>query len=505
MLKGKKSPAKLDVNLLFLKACSAILYLSYLILLPLPLAKAKVLTLEERFESMNWSGMRLEEVEQQIQLFEFRQRERDFINLLEAKNYLINGQAKRAQFYLEKWKPKSHLIDLVRLRYLAITYFIQDKYKEMDVILSMREFSSVSAYPQICLLKSMAALANIAPASSKKSTDVNANSRQQALLKLKDEVFTCGPMTLRFSDNEQIWLDNLYRFAIGDRASLRGSDLDIIGKNIETNNLIRIWLKLGLFTNRERYIAPFIENLPYQVFQSPKSRELLGLIYYRMGNDEKAFQYIEDLNGPNAENIKGNLEMVKGQHELAFGHFKLALLKKENSKNAIERALPLAWILGQYKDGLNLLSRVIDSETDVRKKMLLNTVFQTRLNNYVRADQQMKTLKGLFYGELPKEASIVGQYVSLINEKESDAEDHASIACRKNDGLACWFLHQTLYWDDFSKTMKRDEETYTDKEITVENLKVNPGESKGMSETLLIDQKDIEELDGIEVKLLGLR
>ncbi len=194
--------------------------------------------------------------------------------------------------------------------------------------------------------------------------------------------------------------------------------------------------------------------------------------------------------------------MIKGQYELAFGHFKLALLKKENSKNAIERALPLAWLLGQYKDGLSLLSRILDEETDIRKKVLLNTAFQVRLNNFLRSQQQMRSLKMLFQGELPKEAAIMGSYTSLMNDDVKLAYTHANNACRKNDGLNCWFLFQNLIWEDLAKTMRRDEHTYSDNEVTLSLLK-EKAEVAPITETLLIDQKDIEELDGVEVQLLG--
>ncbi|MBI2520322.1 MAG: hypothetical protein HYV97_07885 [Bdellovibrio sp.] len=440
--------------------------------------------LQQSFEGQDWSGLSLPEVEERIQQIELSARKQDFLNLLEAKNYLINGQVKRAQFFLEKWRPKGMGIQMVRNRYLALTYFIQDRFSDMNEILDNKFFSNVAYYPQICMLKFMGALV--------------AKDQQ----KMKEEFFTCGPQTFRYSDTEHMWPSSLYKFASGDVFALRGRDLSNFARDLDDNNIIRIWLKLGLYTNRERYLEPYLQELPGEAFQSHKTRELIGLIYFRLSEDKKALEFVEDLSGPNAENIKGNIEMAKGHYELAFGHFKLALLKKENSKNAIERALPLAWILAQYKDGLSLLSRILDQETDIRKKVLLNTAFQVRLNNFQRSHQQMRSLKMLFQGELPKEASIMGSYIALMNEDIKLAYQNASNACRKNDGLNCWFLFQSIIWDDLSKTMKRDEQTFSDTEVTLALLKDKATEGP-LQETLLIDQKDIEELDGIEVQLLG--
>ena len=53
--------------------------------------------------------------------------------------------------------------------------------------------------------------------------------------------------------------------------------------------------------------------------------------------------------------------MTKGRHELALT-FKLALLKKENRKT-LSSALPLAWILGQYKDGTHFYSYLDQRQT----------------------------------------------------------------------------------------------------------------------------------------------
>ncbi|MEK6626410.1 MAG: hypothetical protein AABY86_15680, partial [Bdellovibrionota bacterium] len=440
--------------------------------------------LQETFESLDWAGLSLAEVEEKIQQIELSARKQDFLNLLEAKNYLINGQVKRAQFFLEKWRPKGLGIQMVRNRYLALTYFIQDRFADMNEILNNKFFSNVTYYPQVCMLKFMGA--------------IMAKDRH----KMKEEFFTCGTHTFRYSNTEHMWLESLYKFASGDLLALKGRDLSYFARDLDDSNILRIWMKLGLYTNRERYLQPFLQQMPAEAYQSHKTRELLGLIYYRLGDDKKALEFVEDLSGPNAENIKGNIEMTKGQHELAFGHFKLALLKKENSKNAIERALPLAWILGQYKDGLSLLSRILDQETDIRKKVLLNTAFQVRLNNFQRSHQQMRSLKMLFQGELPKEAAIMGSYIALMNEDIKLAYLNAENACRKNDGLNCWFLFQGLIWEDLSKTMKRDEQTYSDTDVTIAQLKEKSTEGPP-KETLLIDQKDIEELDGIEVQLLG--
>ncbi len=220
--------------------------------------KSKQAKLQESFENQEWQGLSLEEVEEKIQQIELTARKQDFLNLLEAKNYLISGQVKRAQFFLEKWRPKGVGIQMVRNRYLALTYFIQDRFTEMTEILDNKYFNNVTYYPQVCLLKFMGALV----------------AKSQG--KLKEEYYTCSDETLHFSNSDHVWPESLYKFATGDVYSLKGRDLGNIARDLDSNNLIRIWMKLGLYTNREAYLEPFLQQLPGEAYQSHKTRELLS-------------------------------------------------------------------------------------------------------------------------------------------------------------------------------------------------------------------------------------
>jgi tetratricopeptide (TPR) repeat protein len=130
-------------------------------------------------------------------------------------------------------------------------------------------------------------------------------------------------------------------------------------------------MKLALFLNREDVIIRYIANLPSSAYNSKGVRELIGFAYYRLGKTEKALEFIEDIESPNADNIRGTANLLKKKYELAFGHFKLALQKKGNSANALERGIPLAYTLGLWDEGINMLRRVVDTGLDERKKIAL--------------------------------------------------------------------------------------------------------------------------------------
>jgi hypothetical protein len=60
------------------------------------------------------------------------------------------------------------------------------------------------------------------------------------------------------------------------------------------------------------------------------------------------------------KNIKGISIYLQEKEELAFAQFKLALSMKQNSLNAFERILPLAWRLGRWQEGVKYSSDLKD-------------------------------------------------------------------------------------------------------------------------------------------------
>ena len=82
-------------------------------------------------------------------------------------------------------------------------------------------------------------------------------------------------------------------------------------------------------------------------------------------------------------------------------HFKLALAKKEDSQNAIERALPLSWILGQWRDGLDLLQKVKSYAGNERNIDALKIAFLIRDNKnkiHLYGQSHSSVLNGMLEG-----------------------------------------------------------------------------------------------------------
>ena len=127
-------------------------------------------------------------------------------------------------------------------------------------------------------------------------------------------------------------------------------------------------------------------------------------------------------------------------------------------------------------------------------------MLQIKLKNYTRSMQQLNTLNNLYQMNLPKELSIMKSYVAAITNDTNELEKYSNRSCDKKDGFNCWLSMQQLIWEDITKTIQRDEKTLDNKLFTLDILKQKSGEPK-INEIIIIDQKDIEELDSELVTL----
>src|SRR5690606_1361977 len=136
----------------------------------------------------------------------------------------------------------------------------------------------------------------------------------------------------------------------------------------------------------QKVIIPKIPDFAPEVFQDKELRELIGFLYYREAELVKAYEFIEDLDTPNSENIKGNLYLAGKKYELAYGQFKLALNRKNNSQNALERITPVAWLLSQWEDGANYVEEIRFQDDAQRfRAKVLKTSFLTMAKKYKEA------------------------------------------------------------------------------------------------------------------------
>ena len=415
----------------------------------------------------------------------------DIENLYRSKYNMVNGNLKNARFYLNKIDENRTTLTNVKKRYLAIIEFLEGNFTRSLEALNHKIYFDSYHNGHICLLKLLNYMA---------INDTDAIKRE------KDQ---CISYTINYSKNDLYWLDTMIKLKLKDEKGLKKNMMTEFGFTIGEDEVSRIWLKTGLYLNKEKDLLDLIAVLPENSYQSKRIREMIAFLYLRTGtaeNKTKALSFVDDIDSANAENIKGSINMQNKEYELAFGHFKLALSKKQDSINSLDRAVPLAWLLNQWKDGLDMLARNTNKNVDPRNKKAIKAAFLIRDKRYDEAHAELTLLKNEFKNDPPSEISIMDSFVSLIvgaKDKKYDkrkVEESAEKACRAFDGINCWISLQHIQWDNLGKTVLREDETFSDSQITIEALKEKK-ELKTLVENNTVDQRDIEELDGRSVKI----
>lgn len=396
--------------------------------------------------------------------------------LSRVKYYMVNGEITRAKRELLKVDAQSSLSILIKKRYQAILYFIEGEYEQSLGVLEDPLFKNDNAYAKVCVLKIF---------------------NQVILNKLDgiDRSFThCRDLNSDFSTNNEMWLENLIKLKQKDPNLLSGKETKSLVGYAHHIPSLKLWLKLAIYLNQEKMIVPMIADIPQDAFEDQEIRELIGLVYYRTKNFKKSVNFIEDLATPNAENIKGNIYLDKKFYELAYGQFKLALQKKQNSINAIERAVALAWILGQWQDGFSLSQKVNIKDTNEPQRLTLQAAFLTNMKQYDQAKRRLERAQGFFGSKPPKELSQLYGYVALLTEDHESLNKYLNSACEAWDGLSCWLSLQNNLWGNFSKTIQRDDAIVLDSELTLAGLKEKV-DIVPLVEPKIVDQRDVEEMD----------
>lgn len=264
-------------------------------------------------------------------------------------------------------------------------------------------------------------------------------------------------------------------------------------------NEVKVIMKLALYLNQEDLIAKEIPGLTIEQLRDNEIRELAGQILFRIGSLADAYKFVEDLKSPNAENIKGNLYIMRSKYELAYAQFKLALEQKQNSQNAMERLLPLAWLLGDWESGSIYAQRVLASPQTQINKLTLIAAFQMQKGNFDKARITLDQIVEQSRRGTQIDVTQLYSFVALMQNKPLQIMKNAELSCRQYDLVNCWVLYQMLQWDSFPLTVRRVDKI----EHRPEWEKLIKEEiNQPLKETVFVNQLDIEEMDDRLIQLI---
>ncbi len=413
-------------------------------------------------------------------------------HLVLAKYYIINGNIEKARHLLEGITKLPDNLEDVRKWYLSLIAFIDGDYNK-SLVLGQ---TGITQYRHQCLM-------NI----------INLISLNKTMKEIKKELHLCKLRTAPFTHNNHFWIDNIVKIREkiikidADESDEKKTILDYETThrmliNADSNEKVKLILKLALFANQEDQILKDLHIFSEESFSSHNIRELIGFLYLHMEDKQKVMEFIEDIDSANAENIKGNIELSAKKHELALGHYNLALKKKSNSQNALERAIPLTIALEKWDMGKNLTKRLNHTGVDKQQILALNAMFNTHLENYKKAWEQLERLNITFGDQIPNKILQIKIFLASVLDYHDKLDQYSDEACKKFSGIDCWIQLQTMVWKNFSKHLKSTQTTIHKQSYFKKNLKKKSTISP-IDEEIFIDQKEIGELDDTDaVKLL---
>ncbi len=446
----------------------------------------------KRWDQLNFTSYEELNLAREVHL-----RSQDIQNLRIGKWYLLNGQDKKALHYLRKIDTyQSELLPII-LRYKAQIDFMNGRYSQALESLMDPVFNDARLLKQVCTLRILLLLIE-RPALPMPSDERNRDQMARDRRVLRDNFSYCRSLHGNESKTFSYWLNNLEKISTADLKVLREANLSDIRYILTQPEMVRVWLKTGLFTNNESLIEDNLAIIPEEFFRFEFFRELMALYYYRLGDYQKTLSFLDEIETPNADNIRGNINLRNQEYELAFGHFQLALQKKANSRNAMMRIIPLSWLLQQWDTAQELLSQMVNKEYNFYHKETLDSAIHIQLEELHIADRKLRFLHNHYQTETPHIINLMISYVSLRQNQRERLLNFAQQSCRNNDPLNCWILHQTLIWDNLSQTIERSDNPF--EHFSIEDLKRST-EIIPLQDEPYINQADIEELDNQSIDL----
>ena len=412
---------------------------------------------------------------------------REFNNLDEdlkkIKYLILNGQTRLAKNLLTNISFTDSKLRSTINRYLAILSFIDEDYQQTYDYLSIKELQNFPEFGKICVLKTL--------------TEVVLNK----LNSLGDTWSKCKINNARYLDEDHlIWPEMIVEFKLNPKGGMTQIPFKQYRLNLLSNEDTKIILKIALYLNQEDLVINQLPELTIPQLRDQEIRELAGQIFFKKGYLQKSYNFIEDLNSPNSENIKGNLHLLRGQFEDAYRQFKLALKQRPNSQNALERLLPLAWVLGDWEYATNYAHELQSTSESLVNKLTLLSAFSIQKSEYQKSDQYVKKIIATSQKGERLEISQIASFTALMqNEDKERIKRHSRLSCEQNDLINCWMLFQLSQWEDFSSTIKKDEEVVIKKEW---ELLIKDQINAPLQEKIFINQKDIEELDDKLINLI---
>jgi tetratricopeptide (TPR) repeat protein len=412
----------------------------------------------------------------------FNDMKRQDSDLKKVKYYLLNGEIRQAKIHLSKLAYIQTKLKPIIHRYLAILSFIEGEFDKTYNYLTLPALQNIPHYGKICVLKVLSQIV------LSKLGQMEENWERCQLENPNN-----------FRERNLIWMETLVQLKLNPKRGITKVPFKRLKIAALTADEAKVLIKLALYLNQENLIIDQMSELTPDQLQDTEIRELAGQVFFRTGALAKSYRFVEDLKSPNSENIKGNLYILRDKYELAYAQFKLALEQKQNSQNAMERLLPLAWLLGDWEGGSKYSEQVLTSPQTQINKLTLVAAFLMQKGDYPEASRVLDAIAQRSRKGTEIEVTQLGSFTALMQNRPEVVRKQASLSCSQYDIINCWVQFQLAQWDSFPLTIRREDKLEEAKEW--ERL-LKSDIKRPLTETVFVNQLDIEEMDDKLIQLI---
>lgn len=403
--------------------------------------------------------------------------------IAQVKKYIINGQYERAKTLLINADYTKNFTRAIQYRYLALINFIDGNYKKSLEFLNKKDLQTVQAQDKICLLKTLNLLII------------------ENLQEAKFEWAKCKNLTSGKSITNHTWMTALVGVKINENKNAINRPFEGLSIENEREPFLSLFLKLSIYLNKQDEVISRLKYLGVNAYEDIKIRELIGMMYFRSGELIKAYNMLEDLTTPNANNFKGNIYLAQDKYELAYAQFKLALKNKDNSQNSLERIIPIAWILNQWKDGANFVRKLKTNKQSSFFQKALEAAFVTQEKDYQFASLILEEIVRGSRNSQSLEVNQLYAYNSIMLDDKTKSDLYSNRSCNQKDGFNCWFRNYFMLWKDITKVIKQNKDII-ENDIDLIDQYTSSFKENPIKETEYVSQRDIEQLENANIDLL---
>lgn len=417
-------------------------------------------------------------------LFQEEQTLNEWQELQSIKALILNGQTVKAKYLLNKLRSHDNSFEILKYRYMILLDFIDNRFSNGLKIINTPQLDSPRYRRELCLMKIIFLFAL---------------NQTEELDPTTDGCFRTNQDYLR---QDGLWLSMLLKIKDKDPLLIEKKHLSRWFPDIQyiSEDILATWLKIGIYLGQEKEMRSVLLFLDELTLRYEQIRELAGLYYYRLGEFSTAKKLVENLQTPNAQNIMGNILINEKKYDLAFKQFDSAQQKKRNSLNAVERGASLSWLIGEWAKGEKMVEKLPDTPHYQKQKLGLLAAFALQQQHYDDVGKYLDQIHQHFGDILPLDLNLLGAYYSLISKDDFKLRYYSDAACRQFDAASCLLLIQNELWPELSKLLLSPNKVLPDKEFSVTDLKKSVTPTP-LSDILILEQRDIEELDVAEYEL----